>query len=805
MRSIVIGAWLILCMLSGLALRSQCNISGTLADSLHAPAAYCAVGLLNAVDSSVVKGAMTDDQGAYCFEQLPKGDFILKVSAVGYKPYFSEKISYDSLKPLELQPIVLRSGGIDLNEVSVSAQKKVVEFKNGNITVNVEGTALAMGNTAYDLLLRLPGVIVSGDEISIQGKGGVKFMIDNKLQQLSGQQLINTLKSINASQIEKIEVLKKPPVRYDAAGSGGMINIKTTKVKLVGFSGNAYGTFSQGFYGNPSGGFTLNYKGRKVNFFSGFYADREWRHMVNTYTSHVNYQGEETVLYENHIEKEHNHYETYNLGADWFINKYNSIGIRANGAFGMGRQDRAGSYDVSDNSLGYRTLNSGFQKDNPWIYPEFNLNAEHLFDTLGTALRYSCDYSPYWDIYRAGFESRFLDEYRHEVAAPDVFRTSNTLTFNTLNNRLDFEKQATKTLKIEAGLKHSYQEMLSDYLLQNLDYGQQVYITNPEFTNVYLYKQNISAGYVNLMKDYKKFSFQAGVRGENTTINTVSKTAGSGFLRQYFNLFPMLSIDYKLSDKHDLQVSYNKRINRPDYNSYNPFRSFNSLLFSQQGNPYLKPEYAHSVDFTYSYNQWMSHTLSFTRTYNSMIGYATLNDSSKVNTGTTGNLNYSDIYSYSLFIQKDLKKWWNVNVNATVYSMYAKGTINGQPYSMSTLGFNPGIYSRFALPKDYSVELNAFYLNPVIEGVAHFKARNMVNVSFKKSMLDKKLSMAVAFNDIFFGLATRASANYQNQRSSTYYRFDTRRINISLNYNFGRLKVQQREISDKDEGGKSGK
>jgi len=222
------------------------------------------------------------------------------------------------------------------------------------VIVNIEGTALAMGNTAYDLLSRLPGVTVSDGNISIQGKAGVKILIDGKLQQVSGQQLMNILKSMNASQIDKMEVLKKPPVKYDAAGTGGMINIKTNKLKLVGFSGSVFGSYSQGFFGNASGGFTLNYKGKKFNFFSGVTANKDARHFVNNTTNTINYNATETTIDQVTVTKSHGHFETYNLGTDWFINKSNSIGIKINGAFGLGLDDNTTNTSISDNSLGYQ-------------------------------------------------------------------------------------------------------------------------------------------------------------------------------------------------------------------------------------------------------------------------------------------------------------------------------------------------------------------------------------------------------------------------------------------------------------------
>ncbi len=787
------------------ALHSQCSLKGKLTDTLQSVIPYTPIGLLNYSDSSIVKGVMSDGDGNYCFEAIKKGSYRLKISAMGFNMYYSGKIEYDSTGTVSVPVINLHPTGINLNEISVSGQKKTVEFKNGNIIVNVEGTALAMGNTAYDLLSRLPGVTVSDGNISIQGKSGVKILIDGKLQQLSGQQLINVLKSMNASRIEKIEVLKKPPVKYDAAGTGGMINIKTNKLKLVGISGNIFGSYSQGFYGNPSGGFSLNYKGRKMNFFSGFTATKEWLRVNEDFKNSVNYNGTRSTLQSKYITKQHHHSETYDLGADWFINRSNSVSVKMNGAFGMGNVDNVATTAMGDNSLGYQNLKLISQKPNPWIYPEFNINAEHLFDTLGTALRFSADYKPYWDIYAANFDNHFLDANNNDATTPAIFKTSNTLYFTTGSAILDFEKEFKKEFKLEAGIKHSYQKMISDYNLQNQNYTTGEYITDSNYTNVFNYKQNISAGYININKQYKKVSLQAGVRAENTVINTISKSNGLGFNRQYFNLFPLVTVDYKKSDNHAFSLSYNKRVNRPDYNSFNPFVIFISTLASNKGNPFLKPEYSHDFGLTHSYKTWLSNSINFSRIYNNFMAYNIQNDSSKSYVNTTANLKYADVYSYSLFIQRDLFKWWSVNLNVTVFHINAKGSINNLPYAISTVAVNPNLFSRITFSKGYSIELNAFYLSPFLEGIYHTKARSYINVAFKKTLLGDKLSVALAFNDICYGLIRNTIVNYQNLHMTGRQTYDTRRINISVNYNFGKLKVEQRRVKDIEPKGKGGK
>ena len=778
---------------------SQCAIQGVLMDTVNNPVPFATIGLFNAKDSSVYKGIFTDIQGSYCFENLNKGAYFLKVSSIGFNTHYSNNIDYDSITPVVIPTISLSSTQINLDEVSVTVQKKTVEFKNGNIIVNVEGTALAAGNTVYDLLSRLPGVTISDDIIAIQGKSGVGIMINNKLQQLSGRQLLNLLKSMNASQVEKIEVLKKPPVKYDAAGMGGMINIKTKKAKVTGFSGDVFVAHSQGFYGNPSGGGTLNYKGKSVNFFSGFTANQQVLRNENSFTNYVSDNGSVTKLSQDYIGKLSNQYETFNLGADWSINENNLVGIKVSGAYGTDNYDQNAIFNISDNSLGYRAMPYSFQRKNPWIYPDFNLNAEHIFDTLGTVIRFSADYSPYNDFYLASFNHHFLDSNSKEILQPIIFRTSNTLILSIISAKLDFEKQLTESVYLESGLKTVNQNILSDYKFEDLNNFTNEYTLDSAYTNKFTYKENINAAYININKEYKKFVIQAGLRAENTLINTLSNSNNLGYQRQYFNLFPMISLEYKKSDNHNFQISANRRIKRPDYNSFNPFRTIESLFIIQEGNPFLRPVYITSSDFTYSYKDFISNTISYSRVDGPFIQYSTQDDSTKVIVTHPTNLKKADGLSYSLFIQKDIKTWFSLNLNATVFAIVATGYINELPYSFSTIAFNPGLFGRFILPKDFNIEVNAYYQSPILDGVNLIKSRSSLDIGLKKMIMNKKLSASLTFSDIFYTRVYNTYSKFQDQNYISNSRMDTRRINVSLNYTFGKLKVNQREVNSNDE------
>lgn len=201
----------------------------------------------------------------------------------------------------------------------------------------------------------------------------------------------------------------------------------------------------------------------------------------------------------------------------------------------------------------------------------------------------------------------------------------------------------------------------------------------------------------------------------------------------------------------------------------------------------------------------MNHSFTFSRTNNNLLLYNAINDSSKLNITSVVNLKWADFYNYSLFIQKDLFKWWSVNLNATVFYINAKGIVNNAPYTISTVAFMPDLYSRITLKKGYSIEVNAFYLSPFLEGTFYTKARSNVNVAIKKTFLEEKLSVALAFKDIFWGQIRTTTSDYQNQHSSGRQTFDTRRVNVSVNYNFGKLKVEQRKVKDAEPQGKGGK
>lgn len=724
---------------------------------------------------------------------------MLKVSAIGYTVKNSSPIHSDSLATTNVPDIVISSQAKNLAEVSVTAIKNPIEFKNGNIIVNIEGSPLSVGNSVYDLLSHLPGVTVENDKITIEGNSGVKIFIDDRIQQMSGQQLVSLLRGMNSSSIEKIEILKNPPVKYDASGTSGIINIKTKKIKITGFSGNINYTLSQGFYSTNNIGVSLNYKWEKVSVFSSIEGYTGVLRYDDNFKKSITSNSTTTVLDQKSHDYDIGKFLTCNLGADWYVNKKNTIGFKFQYVPGYAMRTKPGDNIISDNSLGYTQLNFNRTIPNSWNYRNYNFNVEHLFDTSGTKLTFSTDYyAPYLDVYYGTYENHFLDNNGNETSPSKDFKSDNTLNLNIISSKLDFEKKLSKTLTLEAGIKESFQKISSDYILQNKNNQSGDYITDSTYTNKFSYSENISAIYFNFQRQFKKTNFQLGLRGENTAIYTVSIIKKFKYDKQYFKVFPVISFDYNRSDKNVIQFSYNNRINRPGYESFNPYKSFINILTTTIGNPYLTPTISNTFNLSHTYNRKISNSVFYRRVSNPFMDFSSQNDSTKESIFHIGNLKVSNIMGYSLFIRAEVYKWWTLTINGVTYYVDYVGKINGFDYTNSALTYRAYLNNQFLLPKNIKIELSASYNGPRLSELYNYKSMEYLNIAIKKSLLKDKLNLSIGVVDVFRTAVAGYTVNFQNQHweSSQYY--DARRINFAVSYNFGNIKVKQRETNASD-------
>jgi hypothetical protein len=782
------------------ALIAQVTVSGRALDTFNVPLPFVNLAILKAIDSSYVNGSTTNNNGEFVINNVMPGAYFLRITAIGYA-YPKALVFTVKDTSLNLPDMVLIQASTELNEVSVSALKEMVQYKDGMIVMNVEDSPLTTGNTVLDLLKRLPGVYIDNqNSIILNGKGGVRIMLDGTIQRLSGQQLFGVLSSMNAEQVSKIEVMSNPPVKYDADGNAGMINIVTKKVKIVGVSGNIVLGGSMGHAARGFADGTLNYKGKNFVLFGNLgFAKRTF---YNSYVFDRTYEQDGGVTYLGEDGEQINYQEImwWKLGGDFNISDQTVIGFRLNGGPSSAPFSDEGVNRVEGfNDLGFDYYNYSSYTKEAWSNPGINLNAEHKFDTLGTALSFSGDYSAYSGTRQALSKNNFLDNNNQEVLPRNYFQSTHITSIDILTLKLDFNKKIQPFINMETGIKGTYVNSRNGYTLERENHQTEIMEIDSLFSNQFRYNEKILAGYLNFKKEFKKVSVQVGARGESTIVDAKNITSGFIIDRNYFNLFPAGTVTYTPSVTNSFQFSVSRRIDRPGYREQNPFKSYQDNYSSSIGNPQLIPQTNYTAEFTYSWRGILHNTISYSRFSNRIMPYDYQDDSTKETISTLGNIKASNYYAYNMFFQKSMKTWLNLQLSGSFFYVEFKGILNGSTVNRSSPGYNANINNEFLLPKNFKLQLSGFYSGPSVNGIQRINSNWGIDIACRKTMFKEQLTINVSFFDIFHTNVFNMSSRFQNQDYIFISTPDTQRVGVTISYKLGKVKVHKREVESNEQ------
>jgi len=372
------------------------TVSGSVADQQQKPLDYATVSLLKAKDSSLVKGALTDDKGHYQISGISAGNYLVSVSVISYKKTFSKPFTISEANAsFTIEKLVLTPGTQQLKGVSVVGQKALIERKADRTVLNVENSVLAAGNSAMEILEKAPGVTIDKDDnISLKGKQGVTVMLNDKLTYLSSAQLATLLRSTDGNTIQSIEIITNPSAKYDASGNSGIINIKLKKNKSVGTNGSLTLGAGYGVYPKSNESLTLNHKEGKFNFFGSYSHGNNQRENNLNISRFVNNQNTTTYFNQNNFMPETNYNNTYRAGLDYDMTKKNTVGFLVNGYFN-GEQDNNINRTFIGNQPGVTDSMQNTTSNIHQTYQNFafNLNDRFQIDTAGQELSVDLDYS----------------------------------------------------------------------------------------------------------------------------------------------------------------------------------------------------------------------------------------------------------------------------------------------------------------------------------------------------------------------------------------------------------------------------
>lgn len=767
------------------ALPGSIKIAGSVTDSSGQSLPSVTVMLLKTVDSSTVKITSTDQNGAFVFEDILPGQYLLSFTNTGYAPH---RVALPSVNaPFTAEPIRLQKAIAMLAGVTVTARKPLIELKPDRTIVNVDAAVTNIGATALEVLEKSPGVSVDRNgTISLKGKQNVLILMDGKPSYLSAADLANYLGGLSASQIELIEIMTNPSSQYDAAGNAGIINIKTKKNKVKGFNGNLNLAYGQGHYYKNNNSLILNYRNGNYNLFLT-YSTNFSQYFTDIYAYRWYYKADNKTI-TNRFEQptyltsplaNHN----FKTGVDYFLGKKTTLGVSVTGVHSVRKTigNSSGEW-INNNNQVDSVIHTSSDNKSTWTNLGVNLNARHAFSD-SKELSVDLDYLNY-DIDNRQFYQNTL---RGNNSYTDGLRGDLPSTLRIFSAKTDYRQTIGKDLKMEAGWKTSHvkTDNLAVYeLLQNNNW-------KPDFdkTNHFLYAETIHALYANAQQQVKKWSLQGGLRFEHTAYNADQlgniTRKDSSFSRQYSSLFPTAFATYQADSVHTFSVSAGRRIDRPAFQKLNPFVFLINKYTYQTGNPFYRPQFTWNFEFSHLYKQTFITTLSYsvTNDYFSQIFYS---DTNGIITYTEGNLGRMVNVGLSVSSQLSPTPWWSLTVQANLNRKKIEGVvINSIAASVTQLYTN--ISNQFRFKDGWSAELSGFYMTRAQNDLQEvLDPTGQLSAGVAKQIWKNKASLKLSIRDIFYTQAMAGWTDFQQAREYFKLTRDSRVLTLAFTWRFGK-------------------
>ncbi len=744
------------------------------------------VQLLSAADKKLVKMEYVNKEGAFSFGKVRAGRYVVAIQHLSYNRYLSPEFTHSTAT--DLGGIRLESATRQLKEANVVAQKPYIQQTYDKTVINVSSSISAAGSNALEVLEKAPGITVDqNDNIAMRGRQGVLVMIDGKQVPMSGQDLANYLRSLNAAQVDRIDLITNPSARYDAAGNAGIIDIRLKKGRNNGTNGTVGLSVGQGSYAKVNPSFNINHKKGAFNYFASYNFNhrRDYTDLF-IHRKFFTREGVETGGndYDNFFGYRFN---THNAraGMDYQPDARTTIGIAANAIVNDGKvvsDSRAVSFDAVQTPTGkFNTMgNNELHRRNYSV----NINARRLLDTAGRELTADLDYARYGSWEYQNYHTSYLNNNSVPVR-------SDFLLFGDLNGDLDIYSVkmdyihpiAKWGLKLEGGIKSSWVNTDNDVRFYDRSHGD--YILEADKSNRFIYKENINAAYLNGSGKQGKLSYQFGLRMEHTEAKGRQVIGEQTFNRSYVQLFPSGYVGYQFSKNHDLGVTLSRRINRPSYRQLNPFRVFLDPLTSSAGNPELNPEITSSYELVYTFHEAYTAKAGYSRTKDNILMVLAPDKEPNAILQTNRNLAIYDYYHITLGIPVTAIKWLNSSNTFVAYYGKYRGYVVETDLNEGRVTFTANSSNTITLNPKTSLEVNANYQSSSWYGFLDVAGSFQFGIGAQRQFWNKKGSLKLNVSDVFYTGRVRAFTKLTGYSEAFRQFRDSRVVTATFTYRFG--------------------
>lgn len=765
-------------------LHAATSITGRIIDNKKQPIEFATVSLLNSKTYKYVKGEVSNNKGEFMIDKVSPGDYILSVTMVGYLKNESEKVVIDSKNTVVERNIVLKENTVQLKTVEVAAKKKFIEQTVDKMVVNPEASVTSAGDNVYEILKKVPGVTIDNNEnISLKGKQGVMILVDEKPTYVSADQLATLLKSMQGKNVDRIEIMENPPARFDAEGNAGIINIKTKHNKAPGFNGSVNAGMNVASKARENGGLDLNLNLGKLNVYGNYsyYSWAGWHELdaIRRFTSTELAGSYQSI---NSLDDYHGHAHNYKIGADYFIQKNHVVSFMIRGNTGS-------NMDASNAKTSFADINKAIDTSlitissnpNRWDNKTYNVNYKWDIDSTGQSLSVDADYAHFYFRSSSDQNSDFFDKNGSMINKTATIHSEQGSDIDVITAKIDYVHPFNKIYNFETGFKTSF--------VTNDSRNDMAGYTNQH--DKFIYTENIQAGYVNGRAQYNKTSLQLGLRLENTNSKGNSVSTSQVNKASYLKLFPSFFVQQTLNKNNSINFSYSYRIGRPNYNMLNPFVWTLDPYTQNTGNPLLNPQFTHAAKISHTYKGMFITSIGYNYTNDLYTQVLYQNDVTKVVTQTMTNMSNCFDFNASETFQFPVAKWWNLN--GTVTGLYNEVNSNiGESASFKRWSFNGNITNNFSLPYNINMELSGYYTSYQLIG--NFVLNPHYNIDFgaQRKFMKDKIMLKVSVNDIFNTNKSGGYSKYNNVDLEFKNTNDSRRLNVSISYRFGKDQFKTR-------------
>lgn len=755
---------------SGFLISSE--ITGKVLGKNDEPIIAASVALKSTLDSSVVSGSLTDQNGKFIIN-AKNGDYYLKVTYVGMKTKYIDSISLNEDR--DLGRIILETGSVTSKEVVVQARKHYMELELDKRIINVDADPTNRGRNASEILDNIPSVQVDVEgQVSLRGSQNVRILVDGKPSGLVGRDP-EQLRQLNGDMIEKVEVITSPNARYDAQGEAGIINLVLKKEEERGFRSNIDTRI-----GNPNNhGISLN-----SNYREGFYnlfssVGVTYRRLPGFGRVEQNFYNSDLITYS---ESDRDQLRggigaNFRIGSDFYLNEDNVLTTAFLYQFGDRNNEAEITYNdyLADNSLYQRTVrtdNEAEEKNDV----EFELDYESKFDGKDHKLSFASKFVQDKDVEISDLTQRNLSGFED-----DILQKSYNLEFErNILLQLDYVLPFSQKGKFETGAKSTMRKIDNDFKVEELQNREWV---TSNFNDNFIYLENIYAAYMIVGEKFGNFSAQSGLRAEYSDIGTELTKSNYMNPREYLDFFPSLNFGYEFNEFNSFQLAYSRRIERPRFRFLMPFSNFTDPRNFWQGNPDLDPEYTHSYEATYLYEFALGSFLSsiYARNSTNIIQRVTRLDSAGFSTISPDNIGIRNSYGLEINWDRQLTDWFEFNANANFFRAITDGNESVNNLDADTYTWTGRITTKFKNIFGIDFQLNFNYKAPQEIPQGRMKQIWYLDLAANYD-LSENASLTLSGRDVF---STRMRRMVQ--QDETFYfdqDFQWRGGVITLNFNY---------------------